>query len=137
MLKLNYTEFGLFMERIMGVPELLIAQRISLAMRLGRSLHVDPGRAFFLLPAKIPELTQLEIIVQQNGDRSISLLPVDHEFMEIGLSGSWIAESKEAHEGMFLATLGDSLSETQGDCLESLIYQLWRMSETYISSLAS
>jgi hypothetical protein len=59
MLKLNYTDVGLYMEQTMTNPELLIAQRVLLAMRLGRSalpsrkesLHIEPGHASFLLPA--------------------------------------------------------------------------------------
>ena len=59
MLKLNYTDVGLYMERTMTNPELLIAQRVLLAIRLGRSLHIEPGRASFLLPADIPQLKVL------------------------------------------------------------------------------
>jgi hypothetical protein len=47
------------MERIMTNPELLIAQRVLLAMRLGQTLHVEPGHASFLLPADIPKLKVL------------------------------------------------------------------------------
>ncbi len=47
--------------------------------------------------------------------------------MEVGLSGSWIAEDKDAHEGMFLAVMSDRT--------ELLIYKLWQMSEARISSL--
>jgi hypothetical protein len=42
MLKLNYTDVGLFMERTMTNPELLIAQRVLLAMRLGQTLMLNP-----------------------------------------------------------------------------------------------
>lgn len=53
---------------------------------------------------------------------------MDEEFVEVGLSGSWIAESKEAHEGMFLTIMSDRT--------EFLLYKLWQMSEAHISSLA-
>jgi hypothetical protein len=128
MLKLNYTDVGLFMEQTMTNPELLIAQRVLLAMGLGQTLHVEPGRASFLLPADIPELRVLAMALHQEYGSAVTLIAVDEEFVEVGLSGSWIAEDKDAHEGMFLAMMSDQL--------EQFIYKLWQMSEAYISSPA-
>jgi hypothetical protein len=136
MLKLNYTDVGLYMERTMTNPELLIAQRVLLAMRLGRllqrgncfaPLHVEPGRASFLLPADIPQLKVLEMALHQDYGSVVTLIAVDEEFVEVGLSGSWIAEDKDAHEGMFLTVMSDRT--------EFLTYKLWQMSEARISSL--
>ena len=144
MLKLNYTDVGLYMERTMTNPELLIAQRVLLAMRLGQTLHVEPGRASFLLPADIPELEVLETALHQEYGSAVTLIAVDEEFVEVGLSGSWIAEDKDAHEGMFLTVMSDSLSpkgaatptETLRERIERFIYKLWQMSEGHISSPA-
>ena len=127
MLKLNYTDVGLFMERTITNPELLIAQRVLLAMRLGRSLHIEPGRASFLLPADIPELKVLEMALHREYGSAVTLIAVDEEFVEVGLSGSWSAEDKDAHEGMFLTVMSDRT--------EFLIHKLWQMSEVRISSL--
>jgi hypothetical protein len=128
MLKLNYTEDGLYMERVLTSAELAIAQRVILAMRLGQSLQVEPGHASFLLPADVPELEQLEKSLRHSCRRRVNVIPVDDEFVEVSLSGSWIAESKESHEGMFLTVLSDRT--------EFLLYKLWQMSEAHISSLA-
>ncbi len=65
MLKLNYTEDGLYMERVLSSPELVIAQRVVLAMRLGQTIHLQPGHASFLLPADVPQLKQLEMSLRQ------------------------------------------------------------------------
>lgn len=128
MLKLNYTEIGLYMERVMTSLEMVIAQRVVLAMRLGQTLHVEPGRTAFLLPADVPELVHLEAILQQEYNSMVAIIPVDAEFVEVSLYGSWVAESIEAHEGMFLAMMGDRT--------EFFIYKLWQMSQIQISSLA-
>ncbi|MGG6295041.1 alr0857 family protein [Leptolyngbya sp. AN02str] len=136
MLKLNYTDVGLYMERIMTNPELLIAQRVLLAMRLGQMLHVEPGRASFLLPADIPELEELEAALQREYNPNSTILLVDDASVEVNLSGCWMAESKEAQEGMFLALMSDSLSETLRERIERFIYKLWQMSEAHISSPA-
>ena len=127
MLKLNYTEFGLYMERVMASVEMVIAQRVMLAMRLSGALHVQPGRASFLLPANLPQLEQLEAALQGESNTSAAVIPVDDEFVEVCLSGSWIAEIKESHEGMFLAIMSDRT--------EFLIYTLWQKSQAHISSL--
>jgi hypothetical protein len=137
MLKLNYTDVGLFMERTMTNPELLIAQRVLLAMRLGRSLNVEPGRASFLWPADIPQLKVLEMALQQDYGSVVTLIAVDEEFVEVGLSGSWIAEDKDAHEGMFLAVMSVyPEGGTASHRIERFIYKLWQMSEAHISSPA-
>ncbi len=128
MLKLNYTDVGLYMERTMTNPELLIAQRVLLAVRLGKTLYIEPGRASFLLPADIPELKVLEMALHQEYGSVVTLLAVDEDFVEVGLSGSWIAEDKDAHEGMFLTVMSDRI--------ERFIYKLWQMSEVHISSPA-
>jgi hypothetical protein len=128
MLKLSYTEDGLYMERVLTSPELAIAQRVILAMRLGQSLQVEPGHASFLLPADVPELEQLEKSLRQECRGRVTVIPVDDEFVEVNLSGSWIAQSKEAHEGMFLSVLSDRA--------EFFMYKLWQMSEAHVSSLA-
>ncbi|MBD2096731.1 hypothetical protein H6F90_16635 [Trichocoleus sp. FACHB-591] len=128
MLKLNYTEDGLYMERVMTSPELAIAQRVVLAMRLGQSLQVEPGHASLLLPADVPELEQLELSLRQECRGRVNVIPVDDEFVEVSLNGSWIAESKEAHEGMFLTMLSDRT--------EFFLYKLWQMSEAHISTPA-
>jgi hypothetical protein len=128
MLKLNYTDVGGYMERTITNPELLIAQRVLLAMRLGQTLHIEPGHTSFLLPTDIPELEGLEMALNREYGSVVSLIAVDEEFVEVGLSGSWTAENKDAHEGVFLAVMSDRT--------EFLIYKLWQMSEACISSLS-
>ncbi|MBD3887687.1 hypothetical protein IFO70_39915 [Phormidium tenue FACHB-886] len=124
MLKLNYTDVGLFMERTLTNPELLIAQRVLLAMRLGQTLYVEPGHASFLLPADLPELEKLEAALQREYNPNAMILLVDDASVEVNLSGCWVAESKEAQEGMFLAVMSDRI--------ERFIYKLWQMSEVHI-----
>ena len=105
-------------------------------MRLGQSLQVELGHASFLLSADVPELEQLELSLRQECGSKVSVIPVDDKFVEVSLSGSWIAESKEAHEGMFLTVMSDSLSETLRERTEFFISKVWQMSEAHVSSLA-
>ena len=68
----------------------------------------------------------LETAIHWEYGSVVTLIAVYEEFIEVGLSGSWIAEDKDAHEGMFLAVMSDRN--------EFLIYKLWQMSEVHISS---
>jgi hypothetical protein len=70
----------------------------------------------------------LEAALQQECNPSTTIFPVNNDFVEVNFSGSWVAESKEAHEGMFLTMMSDRV--------ERFIYKLWQMSEANISSLA-
>ncbi|MBD2072566.1 hypothetical protein H6F86_01275 [Phormidium sp. FACHB-592] len=87
MLKLNYTDIGLFMERTMTNPERLIAQRVLIAMRLGQTLYVEPGHASFLLPADLPELEELEAALQREYNPNATIFSVDDASVEVNLSG--------------------------------------------------
>jgi hypothetical protein len=137
MLKLNYTDVGLYLDRTMTNPELSIAQRVLLAMRLGRSLYVEPGHASFLLPADFPELEELEAALQREYNPSATIFLVDDASVEVNLSGCWVAENKEAQEGMFLTVMSVyPEGGTASHRIERFIYKLWQMSEVHISSPA-
>jgi hypothetical protein len=127
-LKLNYSEDGLYIEQIKGSPEQLIAQRVVLSVRSGVPIYIEPGHASFLLPVGLPELTSLNVPVRRGRKVKMSIARVDDEFVEVSLRGTWVASSKDAHEGMFLVVMSDRT--------ESLIYQLWQTSEVHVSSLA-
>ena len=126
MLKLNYTESDLHMERIAAPLEVMVAQRVLLALRAGQTLHIQPGHASFLIPADAPGLAQLETLLQL--EQQVSLTPVDEQFMEICVEGSWIAATAQAHEGTFIAALGDRV--------EFFVYKLWQATQPQASFLA-
>ena len=128
MLKLTYTEVGLHLERVAVPLETLIAQRVVLALRAGQPMYIEPGKASFLLPADAPGLNQLQMTLGLDHNQVITILPVDEEFVEVSLHGSWIAASMEAHEGMFITALSDRA--------EFFVYKLWKMTQAQVSSLA-
>ncbi len=107
MLKLTYTEFGLYLERVTTPLEAFVCQRMVLAIRLGQTLHVEPSRAAFLLSVDLPGLNQLEALARSHADTSLMLAPVDDAFVEVSVQGSWIAASTEAHSGTFVTALTD------------------------------
>jgi len=128
MLKLTYIEDGLHLERMTASLDVLIAQRVLLAVRAGQKLYIEPSQAAFLLPADAPSLSHLELTLKVDRSQTITVTAVDHAFVEISLQGSWIAEHHDAHEGMFLTACSDRA--------EFFIYKLWQLTQLHASSMA-
>ena len=128
MLKLNYIESGLHLERVSVSWEEWLQARLILAVRTGQSLYVESGKAAFLLPADVPELFQLELALQMETNQVITVSPVDAEFVEVSLEGTWMAETDVAHEGTFLTALTDRS--------EFFVYKLWQATQLQVSSIA-
>lgn len=128
MLKLTYTDVGLYLERLTVSLETLVAQRVILAMRLGQTLHVEPGKAAFLLPMDTPGLERLESMIRLERAQDVVIVAVDDECVEVSIKGNWIAQDVAAHEGTFLAILGDRT--------ELFVYKLWQMTHSTVSFLA-
>jgi hypothetical protein len=124
MLKLTYTEAGLHMERVAAPLEVLVAQRVILAIRAGQTLHVEPGRASFLLSADAPGLAQLELALQMRPNSSICVQSVDSEYVEVSVQGSWLAATAAAHEGTFLTAFDDRA--------EFFVYKLWQATQSSV-----
>jgi hypothetical protein len=128
MLKLTYTDVGLYLERLNVSLETLVAQRVILAMRLGQTLHIEPGKAAFLLPMDTPGLERLEAMIRLERAQDVVIIAVDDECVEVSIKGNWIAQDVAAHEGTFLAILGDRT--------EMFVYKLWQMTHSTVSFLA-
>jgi hypothetical protein len=126
-LKLNYTEAGLYLERIAAPLEVLVAQRVILALRAGQTLQVEPGKAAFLLPAAVDGLAQLTIALRDLNNENIAIDAVDAEFVEVSLHGTWIAASSDAEEGTFITALSDRA--------EFFVAKLWQISQLHLSSV--
>ncbi|MEM1238346.1 MAG: alr0857 family protein [Cyanobacteria bacterium P01_H01_bin.26] len=120
MLKLNYTDDGLYLEQILATSsDAIAAQRVSLAMCMGEPLHVGPSRASFLLSECLPGLERLKCMLQTNTTGDILLTRADEDFVEISLKGTWIAGSANAESGTFITALTPES--------ERLIYRLWQV----------
>lgn len=127
MLKLNYTEDGLYMEQIMAPLEMLVAQRVMLAMRSGQALHLESGRAAFLLAKREVGLRHLEAEVHATQVADIAITNVDADFIEVSLHGHWLAENIQANEGMFIVALPLRL--------EYIVHRLWKATQAQSISM--
>lgn len=107
MLKCTYTQTGFNLERLAFSAEELVARRAIVAMRAGHSIAIAPTTASFLLPADLPGLKYLEAEARQDKSESVAVCVADSEYVEISLRGTWISESSESAEGVFVAAISD------------------------------
>lgn len=121
MLKLNYTDIGLFIEQVIASLDAIAAQRVMLAVRVGEPLYLEPGQATFLLPVTSPGIEQLMSLLEANDSDTITLATVDDEYVEVSLKGTWMAESANAESGTFMAALAPES--------EQLIFQMWQVTQ--------
>ncbi|EKQ66659.1 hypothetical protein OsccyDRAFT_4447 [Leptolyngbyaceae cyanobacterium JSC-12] len=128
MLKLTYTEHGLHLERAAVPLEVLVAQRVMLAIRAGQRLHIEPGTASFLLAANTPGLAQLRRSLQLEHPPTMTIAPVDDEFVELTVYGSWLAETVEAQEGIFVTAFSH--------LTEMWVIKLWEATQAQVTFLA-
>jgi hypothetical protein len=118
MLKLMYTELGLHMDYAAASLETAVSEHAILSLRTGQSLHMEISQASFLLPAQTPGLTALEMALHRYS-QTLAMMQVDVEYVEIDLGGTWVAQTADAHEGMFLAAYD---YET-----ELMLHRLWHV----------
>ncbi len=126
MLKLNYTELGLSLERVGITPDVWIAQWVQLSVRTGRSVHIEASRASFLVPTGEALGALKEILAAEFGD--VRVVPVDEDTAEVSLRGLWISQEIEAEEGIFVVALAERA--------ELAIVNLWQVAPYYVSHVA-
>lgn len=120
-LKLNYTDCGLFLEQVDASLDAIATQRVMLAVYAGEPLHMEPGRAAFLVSASASEVKKLQSILQADATKTVTVAAVDDGFVEVSLKGTWIAKSINAEAGTLMAALSDES--------EKLVCQLWQITQ--------
>ena len=121
MLKLNYTECGLFLEQVSASLDAIAIQRVMLAVYAGEPLHMEPGRAAFLGSASEPAVAKLRLALQADTTGIVTVANADDGFVEVSIKGTWIARNVDAEEGTLIATLSPKS--------EQLVYQLWQTTQ--------
>ncbi len=109
MLKLNYSDLGLNVERIEGTIESIVSMRVLLAIRVGDTLCAEPGAASFLVAIDHPLFDNLLTAIEQTGCDDVAVCVADAESAEVSVRGTWIASSPDAHEGILVCALGDRI----------------------------
>jgi len=128
MLKLSYTESGLYLECLSASLEQIVQQRALLALRLAQPFHIEPSTASFLLVLDEPSWEELEVVLEVEDDRRLIVTPTDRDLVEVTVEGTWVADTEETEDGTFVTALSEEA--------ERFIYRLWAFTETQVSSLA-
>ncbi len=127
-LKLNYTDCGLFLEQVSASLDAIAIQRVMLAVYAGEPLHMEPGRAAFLVSASVPSITKLQLVLQADTTGVVTVASVDDGFVEVSIKGTWIARNIDAEEGTLIAALSPKS--------EQLVYQLWQATQWQVTYAA-
>jgi hypothetical protein len=125
MLKVTYLESGLYLEHLQETVENWITSRVVLALRMGHRLVVERNTASLLLPIGLVKRSELEALVQQ--EDTILLTPVDAEYMEVCLQGTWVSSDDQGSEGVFITAIDSTI--------ESVLFNLWQVAEVGASSV--
>jgi hypothetical protein len=120
MLKLTYTENGFHLEHLSNILEDWVTTRVLLSLRSGTRLSIEPSTAAFLLPLDVPYLNELETLIESENPDLIELFQCDGDAIEVALEGTWITDSEENNQGIFVCNLSEHS--------ESFLYQIWQES---------
>ncbi|MCC0176954.1 hypothetical protein I4641_08170 [Waterburya agarophytonicola K14] len=118
MLKITYLEDGIYLEYLQESVDSWKAARVLVSLRAGVSIYTESSTACLALPAYTPYLASL---VELQERELIEVTPCDEEYLEVSLSGTWVAQSEDSEEGVFVCQLNHSS--------EYLLYQLWQESQ--------
>lgn len=125
MLKITYLEDGIYLEYLQESVEAWKATRVLVSLRAGASIYTESITACLVLPACTPYLADL---VELEARKIIETTPCDEEYVEVSLSGTWVAQSEDSEEGVFVCELNDSS--------EYFLYQLWQKSQVSTSVIS-
>lgn len=118
MLKITYLEDAIYLEYLPESVEAWKANRVLVSLRAAASIYVEPSTACLVFPI---DIAYLERLAELEARELIEVIPCDEEYVEVSLSGTWIAQSKDSEEGVFVCELDRSS--------EYYLYQLWQESQ--------
>jgi len=118
MLKIIYTETGLYLERPSDSLESWITTHVLLSVRAGINLCLQPTRASLLLKGNAQEVEEFMSKIDRETRKLLGLSCVDNEYLEVNLQGTWLDGGSKIDEGIFVTSLSDNL--------EKDLFELWQ-----------
>jgi hypothetical protein len=117
MLKITYLEDEINLEYLEEAVEVWKANRILVNLRAGVCIYVESSIANIVL--SINSGTNNLIKLAEN--QPIELIPCDDDYLEVGLIGTWLAQTENSEEGVFVCELNHEI--------EYSLYRLWQASQ--------
>lgn len=125
MLKLTYLENGFNLELLTQSVEDWVAVRVVLALRSATPIFVEPMTASFLLPMDVPYLNDLQALAKGETADLLEISPCDEDCVELCLNGTWVAQSPEAEEGVFVTKMNHRV--------EFFLFKVWQEAQSFVS----
>ena len=125
MLKITYLEDGIYLEYLEESVETWKSTRVLVSLRAGASIYTESSTASLIVPAYTPYLATL---VELEDRKLIRITPCEEGYLEVLLSGTWVAQSEDSEEGVFVCELNQSS--------EYCLYQLWQESQVGTSVIS-
>ncbi|MEO0014070.1 MAG: hypothetical protein RLZZ535_2459 [Cyanobacteriota bacterium] len=117
MLKITYLEDGINLEYLEEAVEVWKADRILVNVRAGVCIYVESSIANIVLSIN----SGIHSLVKLAENQPIELIPCDEDYLEVSLIGTWLAETKNSEEGVFVCELNHEI--------EYSLYRLWQASQ--------
>ena len=118
MLKITYLENEIYLEYLQKSVEAWKADRILVNLRAAVSIYIESSIASLILPINFSELKNLGELAKIE---LLDLIPCDDQYIEVALSGTWVAQSKTSETGVFVCELSPES--------ERFLYKLWQESQ--------
>ncbi|MGF1589117.1 MAG: alr0857 family protein [Pleurocapsa sp.] len=123
MLKITYLEDAIYLEYLPKSVEAWKAERIIVNLRAAVSIYVESSIASLLLPINLSGIKNIGKLAQTE---LISIVLCDLEYIEVSLSGTWVAQSESSESGIFVCELSPDS--------ECFLYKLWQESQLETSA---
>ena len=99
MLKITYLEEEIYLEYLQESVEAWKAARILVSLRAATSIYIEDSTACLMLPASSSSLTGLEELA---AEEILEITFCDEEYLEVSFPGTWVAQSEDSQEGVFV-----------------------------------
>ncbi|MDJ0594627.1 MAG: hypothetical protein QNJ72_32405 [Pleurocapsa sp. MO_226.B13] len=118
MLKITYLEDGIYLEQLQETVEAWKNDRILVSLRAAINIYVEASIACLVLPL---DVFYLQGLAELKARELVEVTPCDEEYIEVSLSGTWIAQSQNSEEGVFVCELDQNS--------EYFLARLWQESQ--------
>ncbi|MEL6439448.1 MAG: alr0857 family protein [Cyanobacteria bacterium J06621_8] len=119
MLKITYLENDICLEHLSKSIKVWKSEISQLNARMTVEVFTESSTASLVFSANLPQLRQLTNIAKKQ--QILEIMPCEQEYIEVSLSGTWIAETEDSEIGIFVCEMSSSC--------EFLLAQLWQDSK--------
>ncbi|MEM9507522.1 MAG: alr0857 family protein, partial [Cyanobacteria bacterium P01_E01_bin.35] len=102
MLKITYLEDDVCLEHLSKSVAVWKSERILLNLRAAVGVFTESSIATLVFPTNLPCLNKFVNLAKQE---QIEVIPCDEDYIEVSLSGTWIAQAEDSEAGIFVCEI--------------------------------